>query len=335
MEESMSVSDVAITLQDIYRAKRQINGLIVRTPLIKSPALGERTGGSVYLKAENLQKTGSFKIRGAANRILALTPEERAQGVVTVSTGNHGRAVAYVGRELGIRAVVCISGGVPGNKVTAIEQLGAEVMVHGETYDDAEKLAWRLRDEQGLTLVDPFDDPFVIAGQGTVGLELLEDCPEVDTAIVPLSGGGLMSGVALALKSANPSVRVVGVSMERGPAMVRCLEAGKLIQIAEEETLADALVGNVGLNNQHTFRMVQTYVDEVALVSEEEIAEAMAFVLAEHHLVVEGGGAVGIAALLSDKLGQVGGNVAIVVSGGNVGLSKLLQIAEKWSRMSR
>jgi threonine dehydratase len=335
MEETMSRSDVAITLQDIYRARRQIGGLIVRTPLIESPALGSRTGRSVWLKAENLQQTGSFKIRGAANKILALTPEERARGVVTVSTGNHGRAVAYVGRELGIRAVVCISGGVPSNKVAAIEQLGAEVMVHGETYDDAEELAWRLRDEQGLTMVDPFDDPFVIAGQGTVGLEVLEDCPEVNTAIVPLSGGGLVSGVALALKSANLAIRVFGVSMERGPAMLRCLEAGKLIQIAEEETLADALIGNVGLKNQYTFRIVQSCVDEVVLVSEEEIAEAMAFALAEHHLVLEGGGAVGIAALLSDKLGQLGENVAVVISGGNVGLPKLLQVSGKWIGTSR
>jgi threonine dehydratase len=331
----MSGSDVMITLQDIYRAKQQINGLIVRTPLIKSPALGERTGGSVYLKADNLQQTGSFKIRGAANKILALTPEERAQGVVAVSTGNHGRAVAYVGRALGIRAVICISGGVPSNKVTAIEQLGAEVIVHGDTYDDAEKLAWRLRDEQGLTMVDPFDDPFIIAGQGTVGLELLEDFPEVDTAVVPLSGGGLVSGVALALKSANPAIRVFGVSMERGPAMLRCLEAGKLIQIAEEETIADALVGNVGLKNQYTFRIVRSYVDDVVLVSEEEIAEAMAFALAEHHLVVEGGGAVGIAALLFDKLDKSGDNVAVVVSGGNVGLQMLLQIAGEWTSTSQ
>jgi threonine dehydratase len=164
---------------------------------------------------------------------------------------------------------------------------------------------------------------------------LLEDYSEVDTIIVPLSGGGLVSGVALALKSANPAIRVFGVSMERGPAMLRCLEAGKLIQIAEEETLADALVGNVGLSNQHTFRIVQSYVDEVVLVSEEEIAEAMIFALAEHHLVVEGGGAVGIAALLSDKLGQLGENVAVVISGGNVGLPKLLQIAEKWTRTGR
>jgi threonine dehydratase len=305
----MSGSDVMITLQDIYRAKQQINGLIVRTPLIKSPALGERTGGSVYLKADNLQQTGSFKIRGAANKILALTPEERAQGVVAVSTGNHGRAVAYVGRALGIRAVICISGGVPSNKVTAIEQLGAEVIVHGDTYDDAEKLAWRLRDEQGLTMVDPFDDPFI--------------------------SGGLVSGVALALKSANPAIRVFGVSMERGPAMLRCLEAGKLIQIAEEETIADALVGNVGLKNQYTFRIVRSYVDDVVLVSEEEIAEAMAFALAEHHLVVEGGGAVGIAALLFDKLDKSGDNVAVVVSGGNVGLQMLLQIAGEWTSTSQ
>ena len=178
-------------------------------------------------------------------------------------------------------------------------------------------------------MIDPFDDPFVIAGQGTIGLELLEDFPEIDTVVVPLSGGGLISGIALALKSASSTIRVIGVSMDRAPVMYHSLKAGAPIDMEEEETIADALVGNIGLNNQYTFRMVQEYVDDVVLVSEEEIAAAMAFALEQHHFVVEGGGAVGIAALLHQKASGLGRNVVVVVSGGNVSLPLLLRMVEK------
>jgi len=205
------------------------------------------------------------------------------------------------------------------------------VVVHGDSYEEAEIHALSLQEERGLTLVDPFDDPLVIAGQGTVGLELLEDLPEIDTAIVPLSGGGLISGIALALKSASPAIRVIGVTMDRAPVMVHSLRAGKPIQMEEEDTIADALVGNIGVNNKYTFRMVQKYVDDTILVSDEEIAAAMAFALEQHHLVVEGGGAVGIAALLHQRATRLGHNVAVVVSGGNVSLPLLLKVAGRVS----
>jgi threonine dehydratase len=323
----MPTSDV--TLLDIYLARQRIASIAKRTPLIHSPLLTERVGGSTYLKLESLQETGSFKIRGAANKMLGLTAEEKARGVITVYSGNHGRAVTYVARQLGIQAVICMSTRVPSNKVDAIKRLGAEVVVHGNSYEDAEKHTLQLQEERGLILIDPFDDPLVIAGQGTIGLEILEDLPEVNTVIVPLSGGGLMSGTALAMKSASPAIRAIGVSMDRAPVMYHSLKAGKPIKMEEEDTIADALVGNIGLNNKYTFRMVQKYVDDVVLVSDEEIAEAMVFALEAHRLIVEGGGAVGIAALLHQRASKSGRNVVIVVSGSNVSLPLLLKVAGK------
>lgn len=315
-----------ITLRDLYKARSRIAPFIRRTPLVPSPALSERAGGAVYLKLECLQETSSFKVRGAANRILALTEEECRQGIVAVSTGNHGRAVAFVSCRLGIPATICISERVPPGKVEAIRRLGATIAVHGESYDEAEAYARELQRERGLAFVEPFDDPLVVAGQGTIGLELLEDLPAVDTAVVPLSGGGLIGGIAVALKAADPHIRLVGVSMERAPVMVRSLEAGRPVSLPEEETLADALAGGIGLENRYTFRLVQSHVDDTVLVSEEEIAAAMAWALAEHHLVVEGGGAVGLAALLQGKVAGLGRQVAVVLSGGNVDRSTLERV---------
>ena len=314
------------TLRDVYLARQRIAPIVRRTPLIASPALSARTGATVHLKLENLQETGSFKLRGAANKILGLPPEARARGVIAVSTGNHGRAVATIARRLGVRAVICLSRAVPENKIAAMQQLGAEVVVYGESYDAAAAHAERLQQEQGLTWVDAFDDPLVIAGQGTIGLELLEELPQIDTAIIPLSGGGLLSGIGLALKAANPGMPIVGVSMERAPVMVHSLRAGRPVEMEELETLADALAGGIYLNNQYTFRLVERLVDETALVSEDEIAAAMAWALTEHRLVVEGGGAVGIAALLHGKVDVGGQNVAVVVSGGNVKIPVLLNL---------
>ena len=325
-----------VTLQDIYQARQRIASIVRKTPLIYSAELAELTGAKTYLKLESLQETGSFKIRGATNKILCLTAQEpvvsssnpKARGVITVSTGNHGRAVAYVAQQLGLKAVICLSRAVPSNKVAALERLGAEVVVHGQSYDEATAYATRLQDERSLTWVDPFDDPFIIAGQGTIGLELLEALPTIDTAIVPLSGGGLISGVALALKSAAPQIRVIGVSMTRAPVMYHSLRAGRPIKMEEKETLADALAGGLGANNRHTFQMVQSYVDDTLLVSEGEIAAGMAFALEQHRLVVEGGGAVGIAALLHHKVQLPGQHVAVVVSGSNVDLAALIKIVQ-------
>ena len=320
----MAITDP--TPHDIHLARRRIAALIRPTPLLHSAALSERAGAAVYLKLENLQHTGSFKIRGAASKLLSLTAGERARGVVAVSSGNHGRAVAYVARQLGVRAVICLSERVPAGKVEAIRRLGAELVVHGASYDEAEAHSLRLQAEQGLIRVDPFDDPAVIAGQGTIGLELLEDLPQVDTAVVPLSGGGLISGIAIALKASNPAIRVVGVSMDRAPVMFHSLRAGRLIELPEQDTLADALAGGIGLDNRYTFRLVSRLVDDTLLVSEEEIAGAMAFALEQEHIVVEGGGAVALAALLYGRVAQPGRAVAVIISGGNVDLSLLSKV---------
>jgi threonine dehydratase len=316
-------------LNDVYAAQERIKDIVYKTPLIKSPILTEAADSEVFLKLESLQATGSFKIRGAANKILSLSEDEQQQGVIAVSSGNHGRAVAYVAQRQGILAVICISESVPENKVSAIQDLGAEVVIAGKTYDEASEGAERLQEKRGLTMVHPFDDPDVIAGQGTIGLELMEELPEVDTVIVPLSGGGLLGGIAFTLKTIKPELQTIGVSMERGAAMIESLKAGEVVEVVEEPTLADALVGGIGNGNAYTFELIQKYVDKTIVVSEAVIAEAMTFALAKHHLVVEGGGAVGMAAILAGKAKSLGKKTAIVLSGGNVDLPILLEVANK------
>ena len=316
-------------LIDVYLAKRKIKKSIYRTPLVKSPGLREIVTAECYLKLENLQNTGSFKIRGATNKILSLSDDERNRGVIAVSSGNHGRAVASVAQKYNIPAVICISETVPRNKVQAIRELGAEIVIAGKSYDAASEGAEKLQVERGLTMIHPFDDPYVIAGQGTIGLELIEDLPEIDTAIVPLSGGGLLGGIALTLKSINPKIRTIGVSMDRGPAMFESLKAGRIMEVIEEPTLADALVGGIGKNNAYTLAIIQEFVDETVLVSEGEIAAGMTFALERHQLVLEGGGAVGIAAVLAGKVKEIGENTAIVISGANVDLPVLIEVAQK------
>ena len=316
-----------MALRDIYLARQTIAPLVRKTPLTLSMALSARAEKDVYLKLETAQETGSFKLRGACKKLLSLTDEEKARGVITVSTGNHGRGVAYVARHLGMRATICVSEATPKNKMVAMQQLGAELVVHGKIQDETEIKAAALAHARGLVMVSPFDDPLIIAGQGTIGLELLEDLPQIDTVVVPLSGGGLISGIALALKSADPTIRVIGVSQDCGPGMVESLNAGKPVSVVEKPTLADSLAGGIGLDNRYTFRMVQRYVDDVVLVSEAEIADAMAFALHEQHIVVEGGGAVAIAALLADKVARLGQTIAVIVSGGNVDIPVLMGIA--------
>jgi len=318
--------DFPISLHQIQEAQRRILPLIRRTPLLECGDLIDTHNSKAVIKLENLQITGSFKLRGATNKILSLTEAERARGVIAVSSGNHGRAVSYAAGRLGLRVVICLSEAVPKNKVAAIRELGAEIVVKGATYDEAENHALHLQQQEGLTMVHPFDDPEVIAGQGTIGLELLQDFPEIDTVIAPLSGGGLLSGVALALKHINTNVHIVGVTMERGPAMVESLKAGKVVEINEEPTLADALAGGIGLDNRYTLRMIQELVDETVLVSEEEIAYSMLYALRKQNLIIEGGGAVGLAAILNRKISKLGKNIVVVISGGNVEISLLHQI---------
>ena len=315
-------------LLDAYLARKRIAPFARRTPLVESARLSKHCNGTVYIKLESQQKTGSFKLRGAANKILSLSVEERQRGVITVSSGNHGRAVAYMARELGITAVICMSSTVPGNKVEAVEELGAELLIVGDTYDETNEHAIRLQEDRKLTFVHPFDDREIIAGQATIGLEIIEDLPQIDTVIVPLSGGGLLGGVALALKSIKPDVRTIGVSMDRGPAMYESIKAGKITPVVEEPSLADALVGGLGEKNKFTFDLIRDYVDQIELVSEDEIAAGMRFALETEHLVVEGGGAVGLALLLGYRVSCEGQRVAVVASGGNTNLEVLIQVAQ-------
>ena len=309
--------DQDIRLIDLYRARRRLRGHVLHTPLVHSPSLSRHTGGAVHLKLECRQTTGSFKLRGATNALLQLDDAARARGVVAVSTGNHGRALAWSAHRLGVRSVICMSRLVPANKVEAIRALGADVRIIGASQDEAGLEAERLVREEGLTFVPPFEHPDVIAGQGTAGLELLDDLPDVDTVLVPLSGGGLLAGMALALKSASPAIRVIGVTMERGCAMHTSLRAGHPVQVEEVETLADSLGGGIGLDNRYTFRMIQSLVDDTILVTEEEIATAVRHAYREEQVVVEGAAAVGIAALLSGRI-SASGTTAVLLSGANI-----------------
>jgi threonine dehydratase len=318
-----------ITQGTIYRARQAIAPWVRRTPLVHSAALSAGTGQNVHLKLETLQETGAFKLRGAFNRILQLSAAERARGVIAVSTGNHARAIAHAAGALGVPAIVCMSALVPDNKVAAVRATGAEVRVAGRNQDEAEEVAKQLADEQGLVFVSPFDDPHVIAGQGTIGLELLEDLPALDGVLVPLSGGGLIGGIAVALKSADRSIRVIGVSMERGPAMVRSLEAGRPVAVEEEPSLADSLGGGIGLGNRHTFALVRDLVDETVLVSEDEIARAMAHCYWQEQQVVEGAAAVGVAALLARKVSSPATNLVVLLSGRNVDMRRFGEIVAK------
>lgn len=306
-----------LRLIDLFMARQRLRGHVLHTPLQHSPSLSRVTGGAVQLKLECRQITGSFKLRGATNALLSLEATARTRGVVAVSTGNHGRALAYAAKRLGVRAVICMSRLVPANKVDAIRALGAEIHITGVSQDEAEQEVVRMVNEADLTFVPPFDHPDVIAGQGTVGLELLDDLPGVDTVLVPLSGGGLLAGTALALKSASPKIRVIGVTMARGCAMHTSLRAGKPVQVEELETLADSLGGGIGLGNHYTFRMAQTLVDETVLVTEDEIATAIRHAYREEQVVVEGAGAVGIAALLSGRV-VAPGTTAVLLSGANI-----------------
>lgn len=306
-------------------AAKTIAPLVVRTPLVLAPGLSHIAGAPVHLKLESLQVTGSFKVRGAANRMARLTDEERRRGVVTCSSGNHGRAVAFVAERMGLPATICVPEWVDPVKLEGIRASGARIVPAGRTYDQAAEAASRLAEEEALTLIHPFDDPRVIAGQGTIGLEIVEALPDVARVVVPLSGGGLCGGIAAALRRARPEARVTAVSAERARVMLASLDAGQPVEMEEQETLANALSGGIGLDNAHTLALIRDLVHEHVVVTEAEIARAMRHAATDLHLVVEGGGAVGIAAVLAGTLHWTAadGPVAIVVSGGNVELSRL------------
>ena len=297
-------------------AAARIAGHVRRTDLRAAASIGAELGIELWLKPENHQVTGSFKLRGATNAIALLEPARRARGVVTVSTGNHGKAVAHAAAAAGTRAFVFVSSLVPANKLAALREAGAELRVAGISQDEAEERARAEAAAGERVFIPPFDDPAVIAGQGTIGDEILVDLPDADTVLVPLSGGGLAAGIAAAVKSRRPSCRIVGISMERGPAMARSVAAGHPVAVEEEPTLADSLGGGIGLDNRYTFAMVRGLLDDVVLLSEAEIAGGIraAAALGE---TVEGGGGVGLGALVAGRV-RPRGKTVVVLSGANI-----------------
>lgn len=311
-----------IDIQRVYAACEAIKPYVTRTPLVPALSLGNENQ-QVRLKLESTQAIGAFKLRGAVNAVLRLDSAQRARGVICASTGNHGRALAYAAKQLGSTATVCMSALVPQNKVDAISLLGAKVRIEGNSQDDAQSLVEQLVKNEGLTEIPPFDHPDVLAGQGTIGMEIVEDWPEVDTIVIGLSGGGLLAGTALAAKSINPDIRIIGVSPERGAAMAASLKAGKPVEVEELTTLADSLGGGIGLNNQYTFEHVQTLMDEMVLLKEIQIARAMQHLYFKEQWVVEGAAAVGAALLIDPQVQQqlsqpLGQRIALIISGRNV-----------------
>lgn len=315
-----------VHINDLYAARRNITGIATRTPLVPAWSLSDDRR-EIHLKLEITQPTGAFKLRGAANALARLAPEQARKGVVCASTGNHGRAIAYAARRLAVPAHICMSSLVPANKVRAIEATGAHVRIIGNSQDEAQQEVDRLVHEQGMTEIPPFDHFDVVSGQGTIGIELVEDCPELDTVIVPLSGGGLIAGVALAVKTLVPGVRVIGLSMDRGAAMYESLREGHPVEVDEHPSLADSLGGGIGRENRYTFQMVRELVDAVRTVPETRIAEAMRALYRQEGWVAEGAGAIGLVPLLHDDLGvELGRKIAVVVSGKNVDMNLFARV---------
>ena len=303
-----------VEIDDIHAARDRIAGLVRVTPVKPSASLSALIGGPVWLKCEHRQETGAFKLRGAANAVARLGD---VAGVTTASTGNHGRALAYAARAQGLPAVICVSRLVPQNKLDAIAALGAEARIIGDSQDQAFDEARRLQRDEGFALIPPFDHADVIAGQGTLGLEIIDQIPDAAAIAVPLSGGGLLSGVALAAKARRPDLRIIGISMQRGAAMAASLAAGHPVEVAELETLADSLGGGIGLQNRLTFAMCRDLMDDLILLTEAEIAAGIRHLALEDGEVVEGAAAVGASAILAGKLSGPAPQV-LILSGGNI-----------------
>ncbi len=317
-----------IDVAEVLAAHERIRDRVQRTPCARSETLSRLSGFEAYLKLENHQFTGSFKERGALNRLLALGPEERGRGLIAASAGNHAQGVAYHAGRLGLAATIVMPETTPIIKVASTRAHGARVVLHGSGYDDAYAEARRLEQQEGLTFVHPFDDPWVIAGQGTIGLELVDQVEELDAVVVPVGGGGLVAGIGLAVKAARPTARVIGVQSEQLAGMRAALEAGRPVTLEPAQTLADGIaVKRVG---ELTLELARRVVDEVVTVSDEEIASAILYLLEREKTVAEGAGAVAVAALMHHRLaGLPGRRVAAVVSGGNIDVNLVARIIER------
>ena len=306
-----------ISLEDIKRAHNNISKYIYKTPQVHSTSLSKKNQ-RVSLKLESMQITGSFKLRGAINKLLSLNNEQKKKGVIAVSTGNHGKGVAYAAKQLGIKSKIFMSKLVPTYRRNAIESLGAIVEIIGSNSDEADQYAREYALKNDIELIHPFDDLKIIAGQGTIGLEMLEEMSTVDTVIVPTSGGGLIGGVAIAIKQQNPKVKIIAVSMKRGPSMYESLKAGKPVDVIEEETLADCLGGNIGLQNKYTFRIAQDTIDDFILIDEDNIAEGIKFNFDHHKIITEGAAATSVMVVKDQLSKHLGKNIICLICGGNI-----------------
>jgi len=316
-----------IAIEKIYQAQKRISDVVVKTPFSYAPHLSYESGANVYLKKENLQITGAFKIRGAFNKIASLSDEERTRGVVAASAGNHAQGVAFSARHFGIRAVIIMPESTPLTKVSGVKHYGAEVILAGANYDEAYAYATLYGKQNNLTFIHPFEDEEVIAGQGTIALDILEN-DNIDAVIVPVGGGGLISGISSAIKALRPEIEVIGVAAAGAPALKNSFDAKTPIDSTEVRTIADGIA--VRDTSKYTLGLMLESVDRVITVDDEEIANAILFLLEKQKLVVEGAGAVGVAAMMHHKLPRLEGkNVAIVLSGGNMDVTLLSVIIEK------
>ena len=312
-----------LTIADIRQARERITSTARRTPLERSRWLSAEHGRDVFLKLECFQLTGSFKIRGAMAKLSALTKDERSHGVLTVSAGNHGLAIAHCSEVLRLDATIVVPETASPAKVASIRRYPVTLIERGATYDDAERAAREMERESGATFVSPYNDREVIAGQGTIGLEILEDSPDIDAVVVPVGGGGLLAGVAIAAKAINPRIKVYGAEPLTSPTMTAAIEAGHIIEIEEQATIADGCAGNIEPGSM-TFPIIQRLVDGIILVSEDSIRTAMARIAREDHLIIEGSAAVSIAALSDARL--QGKSVAAIISGRNISLDLFTEV---------
>jgi len=318
---------MSVTLQGIQQARLRIQSRIYLSPAPHTEALSRMTGHPLYLKLDNLQRTGAFKERGALNKILTLSAEDKSRGVIAASAGNHAQAVAYHATAHGIRARIVMPLMTPLVKTAATAAYGAEVVLHGANYDEACEEALRLASQDKMTFLHPFDDDAVIEGQGTIGLELLEQIERLEAVVVPIGGGGLIGGIACAVKESNPKIRIIGVQTERLPSMLRAAENGSPVTIAAEATIADGIA--VRRAGERTLPLVQRYVDEMVTVDEEEIAQSILVLLEREKTLAEGAGAVALAALLQQKTSLRSQRTAALVCGGNIDVSLLARIIER------
>jgi threonine dehydratase len=321
------MKEEGVSFRSILEARRKIRKLVTKTPTYLSNVFSQRTGAEVYMKLECFQPVGVFKIRGAVNKVGSLSPSELERGLVTASSGNHGLAMAYAAKIYGTKVVVVVPENAVKEKVEAIESYGAEIVKYGKDYDEAYSKALEIQREAGTTFVHPFDDPFVIAGQGTLGLELLEDVPDLTAIIVPIGGGGLISGVSIATKMLNPKLRIVGVQSEGAPAIYRSWRAGKIVEVDSVNTVADGLATRKPLDL--TFGIIKRYVDAILLVSEQEIGKGVLALLHKAHILAEPSGAASLAALLFKYHPKPKEKVAVIVSGANISIDYLASLLKQ------